>query len=180
MLRRRSSNRFAVRAASWLLLVVALGLGCSTRTTSLDDFDLFFRFRADGTLVEYTSREDVFGVYTLVTGSPAILNIVGFDATTRLRLRLSSLEEIPGPGTYTIAQTASDSTFTMELYYQSPDGTDYFAAPVVPEDATIVISSVGGLTIDGTFFGIVKAPGVPDVVITEGEFAVRRDFDIRG
>ena len=61
---------------------------------------------------------------------------------------------------------------------QNPEGAGYLAEPIVPEDATIMISHVGSTTIGGTFFGVVKAPGRPDVTITDGEFMVRREFDI--
>ncbi len=46
-----------------LLLLVAGLTGCSTQTTSLDEFELFFRFRANGTLVDLTSSGDFYGVF---------------------------------------------------------------------------------------------------------------------
>jgi hypothetical protein len=161
-----------------MLISVAALAGCSSRSTNLDDLDLFLRYKVDGTLTEYTTLANVFGAYSL--GFEASLNVVAWDATSRLRLRVSSEEAIPGVGTHSVAQVANDSTFTISIYYQASDGTDYFAEPIVPEDATIVISSVGSSTIDGTFLGVVKAPGRPDVMITEGEFSVRREFDSSG
>lgn len=164
----------------WLILIVASSLGCYTsRTTSLDDLDLFFRFEVDGVPIEYTSSADVFGVISYsVEGGADILNVVGWDSATRLRLRVRSLDETIGAGVYSVAQLENDSTLLVTIYYQDPEGIDYFAEPVVPEDATIEITNVGSRTIDGTFFGVVKAPDRPDIVITNGEFTVRREHDI--
>jgi hypothetical protein len=53
------------------------------------------------------------------------------------------------------------------------------ASALVDEDATIVISHVGPSTIEGTFIGVVEAAGYPAVIITDGEFTVRRDNDLQ-
>jgi hypothetical protein len=160
------------------MLVVSLA-GCSSQTTSLDDYELFFRFRANGSLVEFTTLADVYGVFVgSACSDRESLEIVAWDSSSRLGLRVSSHEGF-GSGTYSIAQRAEDPEFRMLLYFRAPEGVDYFAEPVVPEDATIVISQVGPSTIDGTFFGVVRAAGLPDVIITDGEFSVRREHDLQ-
>jgi hypothetical protein len=166
------------RARSAVLLLVTASTACSSQTTDLDGFDLFFRYEVNGTLVEYTTLRDVFGVFTFEDRGADILSIVGWDANSTLGLRVWSYRGTPGVGTHSIAQMANDSTFGIDIYYQDPDGIDHYAEPVVPEDATIVITHIGGSTIDGTFFGVVKAAGRPDVMITNGEFTVRRELDL--
>ncbi len=93
-----------------------------------------------------------------------------------VRRRQTGLAE----GTYSIAWRVDDPTLRMSLYYRPPAGIDYIAEPRIPEDMTLVISRVGASTIDGTFFGVVKAVGQPDVVITDGQFTVRREHDLKG
>lgn len=169
------------RSALWLILLVPSSTGCySSRTTGLDDFDLFLRFSVNGTVVEYPAIGNVFGVFTnYCLGGPKVINVVAWDSTSGLRLRMSSGRQASNPlGTYSIAHVEDDPTFRLSMYYQDPEGTEYLANPVVPEDATIVISQVGPRTMSGTFFGVVKAPDRADVLITDGEFVVRREFDI--
>ncbi len=178
MLRRSSWAALPPPSALALILAAAFWTGCSTRTTNLDDYDFFFRYEANGTPIEYTSLQDVFGVFTFEDGGADILSIVGWDATTSLGLWVWSYQQTPGVGTHSVAEMANDSTFGIDIFYQHSDGLDYYAEPVVPEDATIVITQIGGSTIDGTFFGVVKAPDRTDIVITNGEFTVRREFDI--
>jgi len=170
-------SRLRARSRVGPLLLLA-ATGCSSRSTNLDDFDFFFRFETNGTLVEYTTLQDVFGVYTFENRGANILSIVGWDSSTSLGLRMWSYRAVPGVGTHSVAQMVNDSTFGIDIYFQDQDGTDYYAEPVAPEDATVVITHIGSSTIDGTFFGVVRAPGRPDINITNGEFTVRREFDI--
>jgi len=83
-----------------------------------------------------------------------------------------------GTGTYSIA--LSDDPRLRLLYYRAPDGIDYVADQTVAPNAMIIISQVGTGTIVGTFSGVVSAAGRPDIVITDGEFTVRRDHDLLG
>jgi hypothetical protein len=167
------------RSALGLVALVVSLTGChATRTTDLDDLDLFLRFRVDGTLVEYTSWESVFAVFTSYYTGTEVMNVVAWDSTSGLRLRMSSGQAPNELGTYSIAHQVNDPTFRISIFYQDPGGIEYVASPVVPEDATIVISHVGPTTVGGTFFGIVKAADRPDVVITDGEFMVRTERDV--
>jgi hypothetical protein len=169
------------RLVLWPILLSASLSGCyATRTTDLDDDELFFRFKANGTLVEFTTLSDVYGVFIeACTGSTEALEVVGWSSANRLGMRVSRRQTGMAEGTYSIARRLDDPTFRIRLYYRSADGIDYFAAPSVPEDVTLVISRVGSSTIDGTFFGVVKADGQPDVVITDGEFTVRREHTVK-
>jgi hypothetical protein len=166
------------RRAALALLVASL-TGCSTQTTSFDDVDLFFRFRANDTLVELTTSADVYGVFVAnpCTGEDT-LQVAAWNLSIRLGLNVSSIQNQVGLGTYSTAQSVDDPTLRISLYYQAPDGIDYIAEPVTPDDVTIVISHIGGATIDGTFFGVAKAAGQPDVMITDGAFTVRREQDM--
>ena len=134
------------------------------------------RFRADGTLVEYTALANVLGMYTEYCGATS-LSVVAWDLASGLGLRVASAAGSPGPGTWSIAYRDNDPTFRMSIYYQDSRGTGYIARPVVPEDASITISQVTSNSIAGTFFGLVKASGLPDVTITHGEFSVRLEPD---
>jgi hypothetical protein len=167
-------------SAAWVVVLVSSLTGCwSERITSWDGLDSFVRFRADGTLVEYTALGNVFAWYTdSCTSGTTTLRLVAWDASTGFGLRVSSAQGSPGPGTWSIAQRERDPTFGLTLVYVDAAGTGYRARPVVPEDATIMISHVGSTSISGTFFGLVKAQDGADVTITDGEFMVRREHDM--
>jgi hypothetical protein len=161
--------------------------GCSSQTTSLDEFDLFFRFRANGALVEFTTVGNVYGVFVEAgCGEAHSLQITAWepwDLGSRLGLHLGSMSAFRpmgfGVGSYSVDQRTDDPSFRIRLYYRTPEGIDYFAEPVVPSDATLEIYRVGASTVDGAFFGVLKAEGQPDVVITDGEFSVRREHDYK-
>jgi hypothetical protein len=145
----------------------------------LDDSELFFRFRADGSLVEFTTVADAYAVFVGSSCSAReSLEIAAWDAASRLSLRVTGSQGF-GTGTYSIAQQVDDPRLRMLLYYRSPEGIDYFAEPVVPEDLTIVISDVGAATVAGSFWGVVRAAGYADVMITDGHFTVRREYDLQ-
>jgi hypothetical protein len=169
------SRRAAQRSALLLILLGSCLSACYREiTTSWDDLDPFLRFRVDGALVEYRSLGELFGQYThTVRESRDALSIVGWDASTGLHLSVSSVSAYPGLGTYTIGEQATDSTFRMGLYYQHPDGIGYLTR----EDATIVFSHIGPSSIGGSFFGVLESTGRPDLMITDGEFMVRREHD---
>jgi hypothetical protein len=167
------------RHTTLALLALTVGACYSKQTTDLDDFDLFFRFRANGTPVEYTTLADVYGLFVVVPCSGReTLEVAAWDPSTRLGLMVSSIQNPVGVGTYSVAQSVDDPSLRISLYYRAPEGIDYMAEPVTQEDATIVVSHVGKSTIDGTFFGVLKAAGQQDVMITDGEFTVRREHDI--
>ena len=169
------SRGVAQRTALWLLLLVSPLGGCwSERITSWDDLDAFLSFRVDGGLVEYRSLGELFGQYIHSSESGRVaLSVVGWDATTGLHLSVSSVQAYPGLGTYTADHRATDSTFRMGIYYQHPEGIGY----LTHEDGTIVISHIGPTAIGGTFFGVLKSEGRPDIMITDGEFMVRREHE---
>ena len=169
------SRRVTRRTALRLTLLVTPLAGCrSERITSWDDLDPFLTFRVDGRLVEYRSLGELFGQYIHSSESGRVaLSIVGWDATTGLHLSVSSVQAYPGLGSYTPGLQATDSTFRMGIYYQHPEGIGYLTR----EDGTVVISHVGPTSIGGTFFGVLKSEGRPDLMITDGEFMVRREHE---
>ena len=175
----RLSRLAAKRTASWLILSVSFLAACwSERITSWDDLDPFLRFRMDGTLVEYRSLGELFGLHThFIRSGRVALSIVGWDSTTGVHLNLSSVQALPGPGTYTADQRATDPTFRMGIYYRHPEGVGYVTRRPVPDDATILITHFGPTAIGGSFFGVLRAEGRPNLVITDGEFMVRRELD---
>ncbi len=180
MVRPQSLNR-STRAAA-IVLVAALAGCSSSQTTSLDDLEPSVRFSANGTLVQFTTRAESYAV--LVAGhcservSLQVAAWEPWDTASRLGLRVSGGQDL-GLGTYTNAQDLSDPPVRIHLYYRDAQGIDYFAGPVIPDDATVVISYIGPSTVEGMFFGVLKAVGHPDVIITDGEFTVRREHDLR-
>jgi hypothetical protein len=163
-----------------LIALLAASVGCySSHTTNLDDYEIFVRFKADGNLMEFTSRTDLYGVFVgSVCSARESLEIAAWepwDTGTRLGLYLTGPKGF-GTGTYSSAQ-GQDPRLRL-LYYRAPEGGDYFADPAAAESAMITISHVDIGTISGTFFGVLKAEGHPDVVITDGEFLVRREHDL--
>jgi hypothetical protein len=147
----------------------------------LNDVESSVHFKVNGTLVQFATSAESYGVFVAGHCSERVsLQVAAWeswDTASRLGLRVSSGEDL-GLGSYSIA-LGPDPTVRIHLYYRDAQGIDYFAGPVVPDDATVVISYIGPSTIEGTFFGVLKAVGHPDVTITDGEFTVRREHDLR-
>jgi hypothetical protein len=134
--------------------------------------DLFYQFKANGTLVKFTNPGSLWATFA-TSGSQNTLVISGFDANSNSNLQIYSDQTI-GAGTYTGFTSVNAVLVGVLIGYQDTSNVDYVNTGSNASDATIVITDVTSTRVSGTFFGVLKAQGHPDVTITEGQFVVQR------
>lgn len=133
--------------------------------------EYYVRFNANGQKIEFK----VQGATVAAFGQAAnIYNAVftGYDASSNLILQVFDKKEIT-TSSYS-GYTLSGASFIGSLIsYQDASGT-VFRQDVSNPVTTVTISEITSETVRGTFSGIVKTSGKPDISITQGEFYVWR------
>jgi hypothetical protein len=160
------------RLLSVLLATVALGSCGGSNATGPSGNDLFFSFKMNGTMVEYTDAAALWATFNTTTGQSSLI-IVGFDGSTGAGLQVWRDQAVT-TGTYSGFTAVNNAIVGVVMYYDDATNTNFAADPVVPADATIVITSITATRVSGTFFGVLKAQGQPDITVTEGKFTVQR------
>jgi hypothetical protein len=129
------------------------------------------RFRANGTLIEYSLASGLLTAVNNTTGQSNAA-ITGNDGgATFIAMTVWDVSPIttkPYAG-YTITTGAVGAI----IGFQNVSGID-FASGSTPGEATIVITELSATRVGGTFFGVLHKSGEPDVVITEGQFLTTR------
>jgi len=162
-----------IHARLALLLLGALVFGsCGNSSTGPNGGgDLFMRFRANGTLIEYSLPS---GLLTAVNNTAGQSNaaITGNDGgATFIAMTVWDVTPIT---TKTYAGfTITTGAVGAIIGFQNASGVD-FASGSSAGDATIVITEFSATRVGGTFFGVLHESGEPDVVITEGQFLTER------
>jgi hypothetical protein len=136
--------------------------------------DLFYRFDANGTRITYTVQQSLLGSFAQ-SGNQRTAIITGFNANSNSALQIYAGTAI-GVGTYsgyTINPTLS-AVVGVLMHYQDAGGVLYQSDGGAVQEV-INITELNATTVRGTFTGRLKAAGRPDMVITNGEFLVRRN-----
>ncbi|MDH3207035.1 MAG: hypothetical protein OEO79_10505 [Gemmatimonadota bacterium] len=153
------------------LMVVSLVLSsCGTSATDIAN-DLFMRYRANGSLIEYSLPAGLLTAVTNTTGQSNAA-ITGNDGgATYIAMTVWDVVPIT-TGTYA-GFTGTTGAVGAIIGYQDAAGIN-FASGVTAPEATIVITEFSATHVAGTFFGVLQESGEPDVVITEGSFRTAR------
>jgi hypothetical protein len=161
------------RSRSWITTLALLVTACSSSTGNDDDDGGFFmRFDANGTRVTYTNEATLFATFTQ-SGAQHSAVFTGYDANSNMALQVYSDAPIAA-NTYS-GYTLSGTVFVGALIgYEDATGTLYTQGTGTSIQSQIVLTSVTSESVRGTFSGTLKAAGQPDVVVTNGEFLVRR------
>lgn len=162
------------RAAAGLLLAGALlsGCGSSTEPGGNGNGQYYMRFRANGTLVEFTQQASLLAASSQ-SGTQYVMVISGFNANSNFSISLFDNAAITAK-TYTGYPNLVTGGVNGALFaYEDDNGVVYSGgAGTINHSATL--TEITSSTVRGTFQGTVKGGGGPDVSITSGEFYVQR------
>jgi hypothetical protein len=158
----------------WVALLLALVYCPSCGATEpAAAGDYFIRYQANGVLIEY--REDPL-LHGLVTqfGAQHALGAEGASSPgspVESSLNVSVFDVTPiVTRTYVGYQTVTGGFTSAGLTYRT-GGVEY-NSNVSDADNRVTVTEITPVYLRGTFSGTVRAPGRPEVVITNGEFYV--------
>ncbi len=131
----------------------------------------YVRFKANGQQVEFTVQGATIAAFAQA-GNTYNAVFTGYDSSSNVGLQVYDNKEIT-MATYS-GYTLSGSSFIGALiHYKDNLGTLYSQDALNPT-TSITISEITSSAVKGTFSGILKASGKPDLSITQGEFFVWR------
>ena len=162
-------NHFKLLVVFVALAAVSLS-GCKKDDDNGDGGQYYMRFKANGTTVEFKVQASLVAAFGHAEN---VYNAVftGYDAESNISIQVhdgKAIEEKNYSG-----YILSGSAFVGALIaYKDKAGTVYTQG--VPGNASITVSEITATEVRGTFSGTLKATGKDDVIITEGEFFVKR------
>lgn len=133
--------------------------------------EYFIRFKANGTQVDFAVQGSLTAAFGQA-GSQFNAVFSGGDATSNISLQVFDNKAI-AEANYTGYGIVGSSVVGALIGYSDKTGTLYTQG-AVGSNATITVTELAATTVRGTFGGIVKATGKPDILITQGEFFVWR------
>jgi hypothetical protein len=160
-----------------LILVVLVSGAFLFESCSKEDEDpgeYFMRFKANGTLVEYTNQLGLSAGFAQ-SGNQYVGTISGWnDASTNFSLLLYNQAPIT-ESTYSGYAVSVNGTVGVLFAHKEKESGDVFSSGVTADyDARVTLSEITETGVKGTFSGLIKAAGHPDITITEGSFFVKR------
>lgn len=136
--------------------------------------EYYMRFKANGKLIEYTNQLGLAASFSQ-SGNQHIGTISGWnDASSNFSFLLYDMAPIT-ENTYSGYSFSTEGIVGVLLVHKEPGSGEVFSSGVTPDyDARVTISEIDGTAVKGTFSGLIKASGLPDINITEGSFFVKR------
>lgn len=152
------------------VLIFALFMISACSKDEVEDGSYRVKFKANGTPVEFNSQLTLTASFGQ-SGNQYVAVFTGYDAESNISIQVhdgKAIEEKNYSG-----YILSGSAFVGALIaYKDKAGTVYTQG--VPGNASITVSEITATEVRGTFSGTLKATGKDDVIITEGEFFVKR------
>lgn len=158
------------------LMVVVSGVflleSCSKDEDDAGEY--YLRFKANGTLVEYTNQLGLTAGFGQ-NGNQHVGTISGWnDGSSNFSVLLYNLEPI-SETTYSGYTVSAEGTVGVLFAHKEKETGVLFSSGADAEfDATTTIMEITDTDVRGTFKGKVKAAGHPDISVTEGSFFVKR------
>lgn len=139
-----------------------------------DPGEFYMRFKANGTLVEYTNQLGLSAGFAQ-SGNQHVGTISGWnDASSNFSLLLYNLSPI-SETTYSGYAVSVDGTVGVLFAHKEKESGTVFSSGVTPDyDARVTLLQLTETGVKGTFSGTIRAAGHPDISISEGEFFVKR------
>ncbi|WP_372948886.1 hypothetical protein [Mariniphaga sp.] len=166
----KKAVRFFV--ALTILISGILLVSCSKDDETPGEF--YMRFKANGTLVEYTNQLGLSAGFAQ-SGNQYVATISGWnDASSNFSLLLYNNAPIT-ESTFSGYSVSVDGTVGVLLAHKEKDSGAVFSSGVTADyDARVTLSEITETGVKGTFSGLIKATGQSDISITEGTFFVKR------
>jgi len=163
-----AARRFVLLTSA---LVVAACSKSSSPTGPGGSSSYYFRFNANGSVVNYTSQPSLVVAFGH-SGSQFNALITGFTSSSNANVQVFSGSAI-GTVTYSGYNVVGGAFVGALVGYQDASGTTYTSGSGAT-DAVVTITQLTSSTMTGTFTGRLKATGKADIVVTNGEFFVKR------
>lgn len=168
---RRLALRFLLAALLPACLLLFAGCDSGGDDDDGDGDDLFLRFRANGTQMEFTNPPSLLAT-TSQSGTQHVMIVTGFDAASGLSLSFFGDAPI-SERTYTGYTLAPGNVAFVGVLIAFHDAQSQYGPDVL--DHTATITDITETTVEGTFQGTLSAAGRPDLVVTDGRFRVQRN-----
>lgn len=165
---------FSSVRAPFLLLLLGATLVAACDSGGTDDPDAgeyFVRFSAGETPISFTRQGSIVGTFAQ-SGNQHNAIFTGYDETTGIHLQIYDREAVTEQ-TYSGYGFETDAVVGVLIGYYNADGS-YASGASPTEETRVVVSEITETSVRGTFQGTVKADGLPDLALTEGEFFVQR------
>lgn len=156
------------------LLVTSLTFIVSCAKDDESPGEFYLRFKANGTLVEYTNQLALSAGFAQ-NGNQHVGTISGWNnSSSNFSILLYNLAPI-SETTYSGYSVSADGTVGVLFAHKEKVSGAVFGSGVTPDyDAMATLSQLTETSVKGTFSGTIRAAGHPDIGITEGEFFVKR------
>lgn len=158
-------------ALAMVIVSVTLISGC---TKDEEHTEYYMRFKSNGVMIEYTNQLGLTAGFAQ-SGNQYVGTISGWnDANSNFSMLLYDLAPITEI-TYSGYAVSVDGTVGVLLAHKEINSGKVFSSGVTSDyDARVTISEITETGVKGTFSGLIKASGLPDISITEGSFYVKR------
>ena len=153
----------------WPLVLASIFVTCSSCSEE-ETPAYFMRFLHDGVEVGYTDPTNLTAAFTR-TGEQYIGVFTGFNTTSTMVLKVYDGQAISEKVYREFGPVGS--VFTGSLITYQSGGNTYTQGALVP-DIRIRVTELRDQYVRGSFAGTLKTDGQPDIVISQGEFYVRR------
>ncbi|ASB49073.1 hypothetical protein [Alkalitalea saponilacus] len=156
----------------WSLSLLFLIFSACSSDGDKDEDIFFIRFNADGTKVEFTNQLILTAGFGQ-SGQFHTATISGAnDAITNVGLQIYHDSPII-EGIYSGYGVTNDVVTGVILHYSAPTGILYSSGGV-DVYAQVEITGLSQSVVTGKFSGVLKADEQSDLIVTDGEFRVRR------
>jgi hypothetical protein len=164
-----AAHTFVLLAST--LLVAACSSHSSSPTGPSGSGQYYLRFNANGSQVSFTSQPTLLVAFAQ-SGTQYNALITGYTASANASLTVFNGSAI-NTGTFSGYNIVGSALVGATIAYQDASGTLY-SSGTAATDAVITITDKTSTTFKGTFSGRLKAVGKTDIVVTSGEFFVKR------
>ena len=132
--------------------------------------DYFMRFRQDGVEVVYDDPATLSAAFTF-SDQQYIGVFTGFNSTSTMVLKVYDDQAISEKVYREFGPVGAAFAGSLITYQ---NGTNTYTQGALVPDVRIRVTEVSDEYVRGSFAGTLKSDGQPDIVITYGEFFVRR------
>ncbi len=167
-MRNRFFSGLTGKPISVVIFVLFMISACSK--DEVDDGNYRVKFKANGTPVEFNSQPTLTASFGQ-SGNQHVAVFTGYDVESNISIQVHDGKAIEAKNYSGYVSTGSGFSGAL-IAYKDKAGTVYTQG--VPGNASITVSEITATEVRGTFSGTLKATGKADVVITDGEFFVKR------
>ncbi len=167
-MKKRFFSGFTGNTISVVIFVLFMISACSK--DGVEDGSYRVKFKANGTTVEFNSQFTSTASFGQ-SGNQYVAVFTGYDAESNISIQVHDGKAIEAKNYSGYVSTGSGFSGAL-IAYKDKAGTVYTQG--VPGNASITVSEITATEVRGTFSGTLKATGKDDVMITDGEFFVKR------